>query len=576
MRLLAVFTVFLLVACAPRKTTEFDGVLSAHVKEYELDDETLTNARYYYMRGQLALASDDLPKAEQYLTQAAKLEPSSAPSLRNSLAFMYVRNAKYDEALAAVDHGLKLEPKNVELLRTKAAVYAASKRYDEAIQALLEIKDPPASKLEEYYNFLSTLYLQKGDINGAQRTLTELANKRPDSLVTHVQLGRVYEASGNPARAELEYSKALEINSENRALVVDLARTLTSQKKYGEAERVLDRAIVKDPSESNLRSAKVQLYLLQQKHTAAIAELRQLAKIEPDPAQTNTRIAIILLEQKRYKEAAAILESLLAEKPDQLGLNYYLASALVNLKKLEEAKQALSQIKPGLQLFVESRVMAASIAQQQKDYPGALEFLNEGLKSRPDSAQLLSFKAQMLRELGQKDEALAIQQQVIKLEPNEDKHKFLYAVYLDELGRKPEAVVVLRGLIQMNPKNSAALNYLGYTMVETDGSNLQEAELFIKQAIAIEPNNGYYIDSLGWLYFKQQRFKDAERELARAVKFVPDDAVILEHYVRSLIEVGNRKAAKSYLAKAKKHAPHSDDKEVGQRLEELAHSLNIK
>ena len=585
MRIFLTILFLFFAACAGRRGAAVnsargpmgDDARLADRQQYEdFDEEAVSNARYFYLRGQLALASEDMTNAEIYLTKAAALETAPAPSLRNSLAFMYVREAKYDQALAAVNEGLVQDPTNAELLQTKAAVYAAWKKYDEAIAALKEIKEPPADRLEEYYNFLSTLYIQKGDVAGAQAALSELAAKRPESFIAHYQLGRIYEASGNPARAELEYSKALSLNSDQRGIVVDLARALTSQKKYKEAEAVINRQLAKDPDDPTLRNAKIQLYLVQQRTDAALAELRALAKLEEDSTQTRSRIAIVLIDQKKYTEAVRVLRELLEEKPEQIGLNYYLASALAGAKQFDQAKDALRNIKPGSQLFVESRLMAASISQQQKNPQEGLSFIEEGLQIRPDNTQLLTFKSQLLREQGDREGALAIQQQLIKLEPNEDKHKFLFAVYLDELNRKTDAVVVLRALVQSSPNNSSALNYLGYTLVETEGSNLAEAEQLIKRAIAIEPSNGYYIDSLGWLYFKQQRYVDAERELAQAVKFVPDDAVILEHYVRALIGVGNKLAARSYLVKAKKYAPKSDDKEVGERLAEISKSLTVR
>jgi Tfp pilus assembly protein PilF len=71
------------------------------------------------------------------------------------------------------------------------------------------------------------------------------------------------------------------------------------------------------------------------------------------------------------------------------------------------------------------------------------------------------------------------------------------------------------------------LNFLGYTYVEKN-KNLAQAETMIRKALEIEPNNGAYIDSLGWFYFKRGRFKEAITELEKASSLL-DDPVIYDH-----------------------------------------------
>jgi tetratricopeptide (TPR) repeat protein len=61
------------------------------------------------------------------------------------------------------------------------------------------------------------------------------------------------------------------------------------------------------------------------------------------------------------------------------------------------------------------------------------------------------------------------------------------------------------------------------------GINLDESVEMVRRALIIEPENGYYIDSLGWAYFKKGMLGEALQELKRAVALVPDDPIIVEH-----------------------------------------------
>ena len=70
------------------------------------------------------------------------------------------------------------------------------------------------------------------------------------------------------------------------------------------------------------------------------------------------------------------------------------------------------------------------------------------------------------------------------------------------------------------------------------GQNLAEAVDLINKALALEPDNGYFIDSLGWAYYQQGKYPDALRELKRAVDKAKEDPVIFEHLGDAYIKNG--------------------------------------
>ena len=89
----------------------------------------------------------------------------------------------------------------------------------------------------------------------------------------------------------------------------------------------------------------------------------------------------------------------------------------------------------------------------------------------------------------------------------------------------------MREAIKRDPNFADAYNYLGYMFAES-GENLDEAVMLTKRALEIDPNNGAYIDSLGWAYFKKGMYKEALIELEKAIKLEansPDVSDIKEH-----------------------------------------------
>jgi tetratricopeptide (TPR) repeat protein len=98
-------------------------------------------------------------------------------------------------------------------------------------------------------------------------------------------------------------------------------------------------------------------------------------------------------------------------------------------------------------------------------------------------------------------------------------------------------VRAFRRVLAIDPKHAESYNFIGY-MYADKGINLPEAIELIQKALAIEPENGYFIDSLGWAYYQQGRYPEALRELQRAVALAKDDPVLFDHLGDAYIKNG--------------------------------------
>src|SRR4029453_372800 len=85
-----------------------------------------------------------------------------------------------------------------------------------------------------------------------------------------------------------------------------------------------------------------------------------------------------------------------------------------------------------------------------------------------------------------------------------------------------------RQIVSAEPMNASALNYLGY-LLAVRGDQLDEAIQYVQRALKEEPDNGAYLDSLGWAYFRRGNLDEAEKYLVAAVKQMPENSEIQEH-----------------------------------------------
>ena len=98
----------------------------------------------------------------------------------------------------------------------------------------------------------------------------------------------------------------------------------------------------------------------------------------------------------------------------------------------------------------------------------------------------------------------------------------------DKLERFKDVVHSMETVLKLDSEHADALNYLGYSYADR-GINKEEALELTRRAVSLKPDNGYYVDSLGWAFFKLGRLEEALKEIQRAAFLVGDDPVIYEH-----------------------------------------------
>jgi tetratricopeptide (TPR) repeat protein len=115
---------------------------------------------------------------------------------------------------------------------------------------------------------------------------------------------------------------------------------------------------------------------------------------------------------------------------------------------------------------------------------------------------------------------------------------------------------MFRQVLQQDPNNTMTLNYLGY-MLADHNMRLEEALNLIKKALNLDPQNGAYLDSLGWAYFKLGNYDLAEENLRKAAEKTPNDATVQDHLGELYAKTGQLKMA----------ATHWDVSRVQKKLE---------
>jgi Flp pilus assembly protein TadD len=106
----------------------------------------------------------------------------------------------------------------------------------------------------------------------------------------------------------------------------------------------------------------------------------------------------------------------------------------------------------------------------------------------------------------------------------------------------PRAEADFLSALKFKPEQPYVLNYLGYSWIDK-GLYLERAQGMIAKAAELRPNDGYIVDSLGWVHYRLGRYDDAARELERAVELRPEDPIINDHLGDAYWRVGRKREA---------------------------------
>ncbi|MFN7930955.1 MAG: tetratricopeptide repeat protein [Blastocatellia bacterium] len=113
----------------------------------------------------------------------------------------------------------------------------------------------------------------------------------------------------------------------------------------------------------------------------------------------------------------------------------------------------------------------------------------------------------------------------------------------DRSGQRGEAEKTLRTVLQREPDNAMALNNLGYFLAERN-ARYNEALPLIEKAVSIEPLNGSFLDSLGWVQYKMGRLQEARGHLEKATQYARRNANVFEHLGDVLRDLGRTQEAR--------------------------------
>ncbi|MFO0944386.1 MAG: tetratricopeptide repeat protein [Planctomycetota bacterium] len=476
--------------------------------KYRLDEHTirqLDRSKFELYR-QLGMALKDAKKYEEATEVLEKGRQSSdrGRNLAVDLAEVHFEKGDYDKALAELDAYLKLPDERGLTLYAKTLEKKG--KGDELLPALARMTqvDPNNQVLRRFYG---EKLLDADQFEKAREQLLKVKD-RPETLPL---LTRLFRKMNQPKELLDAFTESMSTPSGQEALLTQI-RALAQDKEF-----VLEVAKVARERGNEEKRDVPQFfadYIVAK--TAREAGNIDLAKEfyercitdRPEVSALYVELTEMLLLNKRYEDVIAVTQRAIDKKVSgEYVFHDFQARALAMLDRTDEAVALIDKVIGRLadsELVVEANILLAWIYQRAQQWDKAEEVCNRVITEFPGVRQIPQVR-------------------------------YVLSNIYSLAGNMPKAEEQLEQLIESDPRTlpreifAGANNDLGYLWAD-EGKNLDRAESMIRRALEISPGNAAYLDSMGWVLFKQGKFDQAIDYLKQATALeTGDDAVIWDH-----------------------------------------------
>ncbi len=552
----------------------------------------------------LYIQSGRLREAVLEAEEAVKVNPNDLNS-RRILGRIFTRmigdsqQGKVDEAMLkrAIEQYDKItaaDPKDNDSLLLLGRLQKIAQNSVEAEKAYKKVLENDPNN-EDALTGLAIVYADLGNTKESTELLRRVAEKSP-SLRTLTALAGQYEQMRDYGMAAETLRRTLEVAPDNIEVRRAYAQNLMLADQLDEALKQFTAIAAQDKKDWQSWLRVSQIYRQKRDFTKAAEAGQKALEIEPNNLEVRYNNVALLEAQGRSADALTAMTSLLqsttkrtysaGERSNRIVLLERLAGmyrAGDQWDKAAETYRQIAELEPNAASRVAAQV--ADTYRVARQYPKAMEEVNAASKKYPDDRAVRSVRASILADTGRTDEAIAEAKKLF--DGKSDRETWITLAQIYEKGKNygemrkaideaeklsqdrddKESVTFMRGamfekmkdfdaaerefrkVLELNPKNTSALNYLGYMLADRN-VRLQEALSLIRQAVELDPDNGAYLDSLGWVYYRLNDLDNAERYLERAIEKFSKDPTVHDHLGDVYAKKGRLKEAISQWQKS--------------------------
>ena len=490
---------------------------------------------------QISMRTYDLPSIEQATLLWREVEPESSVAWRASF-ILSLRKGQVDEALDQWQKYQQLSELDLSSdLIASASKVAATVQQEFAVPFFQSLVNQYDTEWAAHYGLGMVCSVHKNTQVGipalerAESLLIEAGEQDSVSLIYNL-LSKLYLSVTPPQQGIEKLRPYLAEHPDDLLVQERVARLEVQAKRYDEAEQRYQLIVDQEPA------AYTSLFSL---------ALLQLERESFDDAEQNL---LRVSQQKGYQSVAF----------------YYLGVLYQDKNDFESAKNYFARVNTaGYQ--VDAKLHLAEIAYAEGEQAQAYAYL-DAIDSKNASDQVKVLRAKAIFAASDRDfnRAIDYYNQALQIEPNNIEVLKAQSLLFYKVEDFQSYETSLLKVLKVDELDSDALNALGYFYVERN-IKLSQAYSLLNQALKLQPDSFYILDSMGWYYYQVGQYQKALEYLTVAFEKSEDDEVLV-HLISAYWQNGEQAKAKSIWQQYRQKFPANE--KVQNILNELSSSSN--
>jgi tetratricopeptide (TPR) repeat protein len=506
-----------------------------------------------YLAGLVATHSRDFGAAADFMIRALDSDPENLDLLRRAFV-LTAAEGRHSENLQLARRLVDQEPANAVALLVLAVDAVIRNQQDVARDQLAAQPDRGLSIL--YGPLLNGwLRIGAGDLAGAQSEASGLDGREGFESLYLMHKALLYDVGGDTERAAEAYQDLLgHLDSPSLRFAVLAGNFFERQGQRDSAGEIYAKYYLANPDTTLL----VTFAANDGEGAAAVPILRDY---KDGWAEVLFDLAGILSQERADEMALVHAHLALRLKPD-LDLAHLLIGEIMEAQERSEAAiDAYRSIDPAARLAWASRLRVAEALGRMERTEEAVVELESLAAERPDSFEPLYRIGNLLRMQERFGEAADAYDRAYRRVGKFEQHHwslfYFRGISLERDGQWQRAEADFLKALELQPEQPYVMNYLAYSWVEQK-VHLDEAQDMLVRAVELRPNDGYIVDSLGWVYYRLGDYEDAVTYLERAVELRPQDPVINDHLGDAYWRVGREQEARFQWRRSLSFKPEAD------------------
>jgi tetratricopeptide (TPR) repeat protein len=498
---------------------ELDGKIEEAIEYYKQAKDSGPESPEIYIS--LANALYQISKFDDGINVAkeALLITGDKAQMYHTIAIGNIGKGNFKEAIKFYEKSIHIEPENIEIYNSLSILYEAVRDKNKARQVLLNI--PDTLKTSGIFTRLGSLSGKLNDHGTAIEYYRQAYTIDTINTTALIGIGTGFDILNVKDSAIYYYEKSLQEDTLVLTVGKRLVDLYSDTDQYENLIKMAQRILDFDYNNGHIRRSLGFAFYKTGMLRNALNEFLIASRIDPQDTYSRFYTGRIYLEQGRYEMALKEINQAINIDPDFVELWIYLGFIAIDLKDFQTAEYAFTEAAYHGGDLIQIFYLLGVVAEMQQCYNDAYFYYHKSLRVNSKSLSTLEALANLCERIEKKNEAFKVFQKIIEIDTT----------------------------------NSVALNYVGYTYAEQNDS-LEYALQLINKALLIEGNNGHYIDSRAWVFYKMGRYEEALKELKKAAGII-EDAVIFEHLGDVYLKLDDIEKARDAYEKALEHEPES-------------------